>query len=181
MRRRSVGSDLHALRCAWDTRRVHLARSPRLQTRGWLPPPGATSPWLHPNSPCASLQSTVGTAPRFVCPLISYPREVNNIHGQLQCEARPNTPDCPKGAYEGSCGGCAVTNADGLRTLHCEQCGKADGKVQASLYDLSRCGPDQPGNPYLDNQDGVLTCAGISNAQGIPPLQPLRARLESQL
>jgi len=92
-------------------------------------------------------------------------RHVNNIHGELQCQPDPNTPDVPKGPYEGSCQGCRLEGKDTKRRVECSHCGRANGKQRKANYFLHRC----PSPAYLDNQDGILTCLGIGNADGIPP------------
>ena len=96
---------------------------------------------------------------------------LNNIHGALQCQAKPNEPNVPQGPYEGSCQGCktgVVTNRDQSqkRILTCTHCGTADGNMRPARYELERCMMHP--EAILDNQNGILTCIGIGNHHDVP-------------
>eukprot|EP00929_Paragymnodinium_shiwhaense_P050889 TRINITY_DN25620_c0_g1_i1.p1 TRINITY_DN25620_c0_g1~~TRINITY_DN25620_c0_g1_i1.p1 ORF type:complete len:1033 (+),score=90.75 TRINITY_DN25620_c0_g1_i1:64-3162(+) len=91
------------------------------------------------------------------------PGEVDNIHGDLDCKPRPNEADLPAGGYLGSCLGCKI-EADG-KSVVCSHCSTSDGHRRESSYSLDRC----PAPHTLDNNDGVLVCNGIPNADNIPP------------
>ena len=52
----------------------------------------------------------------------------------------------------------------GGAVVRCSHCGTADGARRESDYEVARCAPPAA----LNNNNGVLTCAGVPNAAGIP-------------
>ena len=86
--------------------------------------------------------------------------EVNNIHGQLQCEPKPNDVAIPAGRYQQSCKGCELRN----RLLACSHCSTAAGRQVPSTFSPELCPP--PG--VLDNDNGKLVCSGLPNAAAVP-------------
>ena len=87
--------------------------------------------------------------------------KVNNIHGHLQCEPKPNGANIPAGGYQQSCKGCEL-NSRGF--LACSHCSTASGKQNPSSYRLDNC----PAPGTLDNDNGRLTCNGLPNDAALP-------------
>eukprot|EP00439_Symbiodinium_sp_Y106_P080286 s740_g19.t1 len=104
-----------------------------------------------PGSPSASSSLDLATC---------WTPQVNNIHGQLQCEPKPNDVGIPAGGYQQSCKGCALSN--GL--LECSHCSTAAGRQMPSAFPLNAC----PAPASLDNDNGKLRCQGLPNEPGIP-------------
>ena len=87
-------------------------------------------------------------------------QQVNNIHGQLQCEPKPNDENIPAGRYQQSCKGCELQS--GL--LACSHCSTAAGKQVPSTFRPEDC----PSPAQIDNDNGKLTCQGLPNEGTVP-------------
>jgi len=122
-----------------------------------LRPDGVTMDCSHCNTPDGSQHA--GSYDISRCPL---PYRLDNDHGILTCNGVPSGTDIPKGSYTNSCQGCR--KLVGTTLLLCSHCKAADGRQLESTYDLARC----PSTGDLDNQNGLLACVGLTNADDIP-------------